>query len=67
MRKARTGSSHDALIAFMANRLPGEISMPAVQRELGLIAKIIRVNEILARVVWRVDVDELHLSRVTLS
>lgn len=48
--------------------LPLAVDLPG-QREIifDAIAKIIRVNEILARVVWRVDVDELHLSRVTLS
>jgi len=38
VRKARKGSSHAELIAFMDNRLPGETSMPTVQRELGLSA-----------------------------
>jgi hypothetical protein len=36
VRKARTGTSHEALITFMANRLPGETPMPQIQRELGL-------------------------------
>jgi hypothetical protein len=36
VRKARTGTSHAALLALMANRLPGETAMPHVQRELGL-------------------------------
>jgi len=36
VRKARAGTSHDALIKLMANWLPGETSLPYVQRELGL-------------------------------
>ncbi len=36
VRKARTGTSHEALIALMTNRLPGETAMPHIQRELGL-------------------------------
>ena len=38
VRKARKGTSHEALITFMANRLPGETAMSHVQRELGLDA-----------------------------
>jgi hypothetical protein len=36
VRKARTGTSHAALITLMTNRLPGETAMSYVQRELGL-------------------------------
>jgi hypothetical protein len=36
VRKARTGTSHEALITLMSNRLPGETAMPHIQRELGL-------------------------------
>ncbi len=36
VRKARTGTSHAALIKLMVNRLPGETAMPHIQRELGL-------------------------------
>jgi hypothetical protein len=38
VRKARAGTSHDALIRLMTNRLPGETAMSHVQRELGLNA-----------------------------
>lgn len=38
VRKARTNTSHDALIKLMDNRLPGETAMSHVQRELGLSA-----------------------------
>lgn len=34
--QVRKGSSHEALIAFMRNRLPGETAMTAVQKALGL-------------------------------
>ena len=34
--QVRRGSSHAALIAFMANRLPGETPMTQVRKELGL-------------------------------
>jgi hypothetical protein len=36
VRKARTGTSHAALITLMSNRLPGETALPHIQRELGL-------------------------------
>jgi hypothetical protein len=36
VRRPRTGTSHEALITFMSNRLPGETSMSHIQRELGL-------------------------------
>jgi hypothetical protein len=36
VRKARKGTSHEALITYMSTRLPGETSMSKVQRELGL-------------------------------
>jgi hypothetical protein len=36
VRKVRKGSSHDALLSYMAVRLPGETAMSNVQRELGL-------------------------------
>lgn len=36
VRKARTGTSHEALLTLMSNRLPGETAMPHIQRELGL-------------------------------
>jgi hypothetical protein len=36
VRKVRKGSSHDALLSYMAGRLPGETAMSNVQRELGL-------------------------------
>ena len=36
VRKARAGTSHEALITLMTNRLPGETAMPHIQRELGL-------------------------------
>jgi len=35
----RRGSSHDALIAYMENRLPGETAMTALRKELGLSSK----------------------------
>lgn len=35
----RKGSSHDALLAYMENRLPGETAMTALQKELGLSSK----------------------------
>lgn len=38
VRKVRKGSSHDALVSYMAGRLPGETAMSNVQRELGLEA-----------------------------
>ena len=34
VKKARSSSTQEALIAFMTNRLPGETAMPNVQREL---------------------------------
>jgi hypothetical protein len=36
--RVRRGSSHEALLSMMSNRLPGETSMSAVQSELGLSA-----------------------------
>jgi hypothetical protein len=36
VKKARSSSTQEALIAFMTNRLPGETAMPNVQRELSL-------------------------------
>ena len=36
VRKARTNTSHAALLTLMTNRLPGETSMSYIQRELGL-------------------------------
>lgn len=36
VRRARSGSSHEALLTFMRNRQPGETAMTAVQRELGI-------------------------------
>jgi hypothetical protein len=36
VRKPRTGTSHEALITYMTNRLPGETAMSHIQRELGL-------------------------------
>ena len=48
VRKARTGTSHEALIRFMANRLPGETAMPHIQRELGLDrSKLKKIREAL--------------------
>ena len=36
VRRPRKGTSHEALISFMGNRLPGETPMSHIQRELGL-------------------------------
>jgi hypothetical protein len=50
VRKARTGTSHEALIALMANRLPGETAMPHIQRELGLDrSKLKKLKEALSK------------------
>lgn len=38
----RRGSSHEALLAFMANKLPGETSMSFVRRELSLSARALK-------------------------
>jgi len=38
VRKARKGTSHEALITYMTNRLPGSTAMPTIQRELGMRA-----------------------------
>jgi hypothetical protein len=50
VRKARTGTSHAAVITFMANRLPGETAMPHIQRELGLDrSKLKKLKEALSK------------------
>jgi hypothetical protein len=50
VRKARTGTSHEALITLMVNRLPGETAMPHVQRELGLDrSKLKKLKEALSK------------------
>jgi hypothetical protein len=50
VRKARTGTSHAALITLMTNRLPGETSMSHVQRELGLESpKLKKLKEALSK------------------
>jgi hypothetical protein len=35
-RQQRSGTSHQALLALMDNRLPGETSMTGISKELGL-------------------------------
>lgn len=48
VRKPRKGSSHEALIKLMANRLPGETPMPLIRRELGLNERQLkRLKEVL--------------------
>jgi hypothetical protein len=50
IRKARTGTSHAALLTLMANRLPGETPMPHIQRELGLDrSKLKKLKEALSK------------------
>jgi len=50
VRKARTGTSHAALLALMSNRLPGETAMPHIQRELGLApSKLKKLKEALSK------------------
>jgi hypothetical protein len=50
VRKARTGTSHAALITLMTNRLPGETAMSHVQRELGLDSlKLKKLKEALSK------------------
>ena len=36
--RVRRGSSHEALLALMSNRLPGETPMSFIRSELGLTA-----------------------------
>lgn len=36
VRRPRKGSSRDALVTLMSNRLPGQYPLPALRRELGL-------------------------------
>jgi hypothetical protein len=36
VKKARKGTSHEALITYMSNRLPGETALSSVKRELDL-------------------------------
>ncbi len=40
--RVRRNSSHVALIAFMANRMPGNTTMTTIQKELGLSPKTIK-------------------------
>jgi hypothetical protein len=40
--RVRRGSSHDALVALMSNRLPGETPMSFVRSELGLTASAVK-------------------------
>jgi hypothetical protein len=50
VRKARAGTSHEALITLMTNRLPGQTAMSHVQRELGLDgSKLKRLKEALGK------------------
>jgi len=50
VRKARTGTSHAALLTLMANRLPGETAMPHIQRELSLDrSKLKKLKEALSK------------------
>jgi hypothetical protein len=42
VRRPRKGSSHEALLAFMAARLPGSTPMSKIRDELGLEASALR-------------------------
>lgn len=48
VRAPRKGSSHSALLTFVANRGPGTMPMPMIQRELGLTsAQVKKLREVL--------------------
>jgi len=50
VKKLRKGSSHEALVTYMTNRLPGETAMSQVQRELGLDrSKLKKLKEALSK------------------
>ena len=40
--RVRRGSSHEALLSFMGNRLPGETPMSLIQSELGLTPRTVK-------------------------
>ena len=56
--RVRRGSSHEALLALMNNRLPGETPMSFIRSELGLTSSAVRN----LRTVLRDDAHELTKS-----
>lgn len=47
--RIRRGSSHEALVAFMRNRCPGETAMTTLRKELGLTERAVKELQVVLR------------------